>query len=155
MRRAFCEVARLSHESRIAPVIAETLWGRILDSKGIQWRHGHKALVLLEYLLEHGSEAVVAEVLDHARHVFRLTSFSGKQKVDAVKLRAVKMFTSGYDGGEKGRGERVRAQAQATFSLAHDTARLRFLRLGMSARVRKRVRSHTTRVGRERGNKLS
>ena len=92
---AFREVAHHSYESKIAPVIAETLWRRVLNSRGMHWRHGHKALVLLEYLLEHGSEAIAADVLDHAQHVFRLKRFSGKQKVEAVKLRAVKLFTGG------------------------------------------------------------
>ena len=94
----------------------------------MQWRHGYKSMLLLEVLLKRGSEACVANALDHVRLLHRMIHYRASDKTAAVQLKLVNTFTSGYDGDEKGRGERVRTTAVRVLKLLHETSTLKLLR---------------------------
>lgn len=44
--------------------VMSVIWLRIQDSKGMQWKHGYHALLILRNLLYHGPLAVIAEATD-------------------------------------------------------------------------------------------
>ena len=44
--------------------VMSVIWVRMRDSKGIHWKHGHQALVIMRNLLYHGPLAAVAEATD-------------------------------------------------------------------------------------------
>ncbi|GAX21700.1 hypothetical protein FisN_3Hh492 [Fistulifera solaris] len=61
-------VAQLVEEclecSTILADVMSVLWLRIRDSRGMQWKHGYQALMILRNLLYHGPTAVIAEATD-------------------------------------------------------------------------------------------
>jgi hypothetical protein len=125
---SLAELARASFEATCQPLCMELLWRRMADSKGTDWRHGYKSLCILEYLLRQGSEATIADILDHARILYTFTSFRANEKKDAVVLKALNALSM-YDGNDKGRGNRVRTQAAWVYRLANDCLLMRTVRI--------------------------
>ena len=128
MNDCYNEIIKRSYDAEQISTINEVLWNRLSDAKGMQWRHGYKSMLLLEVLLKRGSEACVANALDHVRLLHRMIHYRASDKTAAVQLKLVNTFTSGYDGDEKGRGERVRTTAVRVLKLLHETSTLKLLR---------------------------
>jgi ENTH domain len=45
------------------------IWARLQDCKGAKWKHGAKALWLLQGLLLRGPECVLADALQHLQDI--------------------------------------------------------------------------------------
>ena len=129
--QAYDEIVAKTYDAAQIQQIDEVLWNRISDAKGVQWRHGYKSMKLLEVLLVRGSDAFVANALDHVRRLYSMVNYRAKDKAAAVQLKLVSAFTSGYDGDEKGRGEKVRSTAVCVLKMLHETSKLRILRSRM------------------------
>jgi hypothetical protein len=120
-------VASVSFEASSISKIMEILWFRMEDSKGTDWRHGYKALNVIEYLLHQGSEVVIADLLDHARVLHDFMKFRANEKSDSIKLKALNVL-SGYEGDDKYRGVKMRDQAIWVYRLVNDCLLIRCLR---------------------------
>ena len=58
------KICRHAYASQLFPRIMRTIWFRLEDSKGQNWKHGQKALQLLQALLLRGPEIVISAGLD-------------------------------------------------------------------------------------------
>lgn len=100
-------VAQLVEEclecSTILADVMSVLWLRIRDSKGMQWRHGYQALMVLRNLLYHGPTAVIAEATD------------GLDKIRAMKT---------YENMRGQIVQQVRNAASDVYNLLVDRSRL-------------------------------
>lgn len=83
--------------------VMSVIWLRLRDSKGLQWKHGYQALVLLRNLLYHGPMAVIAEATD------------GMSKIRAMKY---------YDNIRSSCATQVRTIAKTVYSLLVDRVTL-------------------------------
>ncbi|KAF8161713.1 hypothetical protein K438DRAFT_1619019, partial [Mycena galopus ATCC 62051] len=100
------EIAQVTYNQGDFVEIMEMLDKRLND-KGKNWRHVFKSLILLDYLLHHGSENVIIYFRDNLYVIKMLREF---QYVDE-------------DG--KDQGAIVRTKAKDTTSLLQDEGRLR------------------------------
>ena len=128
VEQAYQEIITRSFDSDHVLHIDEVLWNRLSDANGMQWRHGYKSMLLLEVLMIRGSEACLANAFDHIRRLYAMVHYRAKDKTAAVQLKLVNAFTSGYDGEEKGRGQRVRKTAVRVLKTLHATSKIRLLR---------------------------
>ena len=116
-----------SFEPNCQPIIMEVIFKRLIHSQGKDWRHGYKALCLLECLLQQASEAMIADTLNVSALLYTLMGYRANEKKDAVMLRALNVMSI-YDGGNKGRGEKIRTQASFTYKIANDCHFMRSIR---------------------------
>ncbi|XP_038710880.1 clathrin interactor EPSIN 2-like isoform X2 [Tripterygium wilfordii] len=99
------DIAQASKNYHEYQMIMAVLWKRINDT-GKNWRHVYKALIVLEYLVAHGSERVIDEIREHAYQISTLSDF---QYIDS----------SGRD-----QGSNVRKKSQNLVVLVNDKERI-------------------------------
>ncbi|XP_078427918.1 clathrin interactor EPSIN 2-like [Wolffia australiana] len=85
------------------------IWKRINDT-GKNWRHVYKGLILLEYLVAHGSEKVIDEIREHSYQISTLSDFQY-------------ISSSGRDEGSN-----VRKKCQSLVALVNDKDRIQEVR---------------------------
>lgn len=78
------DIINKSFHSEHISYIDEIIWSRLSDTKGIQWRHGYKSMLLIEILLQYGSEACLANSLDHVRRLYSMSKYRASDKTAAV-----------------------------------------------------------------------
>ena len=121
----------------------EVIFKRLMHSQGQDWRHGYKALCLLECLLQQASEAMIADTLNVSALLYNLMGYRANEKKDAVMLRALNVMSI-YDGGNRGRGEKIRTQALFTYKIANDCHFMRSIRQRFTKlRYKSRLQSHS------------
>jgi hypothetical protein len=79
-------VTEATFDSRLCLHVLEALWTRIKDSKKKNWRHGHKALILLQHLMKNGSDRVTTHA-SHRTNFDLITTLSAHKnsEVEAVQ----------------------------------------------------------------------
>ena len=82
-----------SFEPNCQPIIMEVIFKRLIHSQGKDWRHGYKALCLLECLLQQASEAMIADTLNVSALLYTLMGYRANEKKDAVMLRALNVMS--------------------------------------------------------------
>eukprot|EP00899_Mesostigma_viride_P000149 jgi/Mesvir1/10134/Mv06765-RA.1 len=99
------EIARSTRNYQEYDIVMQTLWKRLGDG-GKNWRHVYKSLTVLEFLIGHGSEQVVAELKEHVYQIQALTDFQF------------------LEPGGKDQGINVRHKAATLVALLKDPAKI-------------------------------
>ncbi|XP_043723882.1 clathrin interactor EPSIN 2 isoform X2 [Telopea speciosissima] len=99
------DIAQATRNYHEYQMIMAVIWKRINDT-GKNWRHVYKSLIILEYLVAHGSERVIDEIREHAYQISTLADF---QYIDS----------SGRD-----QGNNVRKKSQSLVTLVNDKERI-------------------------------
>lgn len=86
-------------------MIMNIVWKRVSDT-GKNWRHVYKGLIVLDYLVAHGTERVIDDIREHSYQISALADF---QYIDS----------SGRD-----QGSNVRRKSQSLVSLVNDKERI-------------------------------
>ncbi|XP_010536216.1 PREDICTED: clathrin interactor EPSIN 1-like [Tarenaya hassleriana] len=71
---ALAEIAQATKKFTECQMVMNVLWTR-LGETGKDWRYVYKALAVIEYLISHGSERAVDEIIEHTYQISSLTSF--------------------------------------------------------------------------------
>ncbi|GMI83887.1 EPSIN1 [Hibiscus trionum] len=71
---ALAEIAQATKKFSECQIVMNVLWSR-LGETGKDWRYVYKALSVIEYLISHGSERAVDDIIRHTRRISSLTSF--------------------------------------------------------------------------------
>ncbi|KAG7943419.1 hypothetical protein I3843_15G037800 [Carya illinoinensis] len=71
---ALAEIAQATKKFSECQMVMSVLWTRLAES-GKDWRHVYKALAVVEYLVAHGSERAVDDIIEHTFQISSLTSF--------------------------------------------------------------------------------
>ncbi|CAH9106321.1 unnamed protein product [Cuscuta epithymum] len=71
---AMAEIAQATKKFSECSIVMNVLWTRLTETEK-NWRYVYKALVVLEYLVAHGSERAVDEIVEHTYHISSLTKF--------------------------------------------------------------------------------
>ncbi len=124
-QRALLSLVDDSFNAALLPSILRAIWSRLGDCKGLKWRHGHKALILLRELLLRGPEAILSETLSNI-----------------TLLRSFLEYRGGMLGGAVGGGQgptKVRDVARELFFLALDGRAFLLNRAGLQTASRKRL----------------
>jgi hypothetical protein len=79
-KETFRALAKLSCDVEKCNALMSLLWRRCDDSQGRNWKHGHKAMRLLFFLLSAGSEPCLASAWDNLSRIHKLSFF----RTDAV-----------------------------------------------------------------------
>jgi len=96
--------------------VMSVIWLRLRDSRGLQWKHGLQALLILRNLLYHGPMAAISEATD------------GLSKIRAMKY---------YDNIRPNCAQQVRLAAATVYDLLVDRAKLFHIRRVCAERRRK------------------
>ncbi|XP_057732180.1 clathrin interactor EPSIN 3 [Arachis stenosperma] len=99
------DIAQASRNYHEYQMIMAVIWKRLNDT-GKNWRHVYKALIVLEYMVGHGSERVIEDIREHAYQISTLSDF---QYIDS----------SGKD-----QGNNVRRKSQSLVTLVNDKERV-------------------------------
>ncbi|KAK9102244.1 hypothetical protein Sjap_019498 [Stephania japonica] len=75
---ALAEIAQATKRFTECQLVMGVLWTRLADG-GRNWRHVYKALAVIEYLIAHGSEKAVDDIIEHT---FQISSLSGFEFVE-------------------------------------------------------------------------
>ncbi|XP_042007092.1 clathrin interactor EPSIN 2-like isoform X1 [Salvia splendens] len=118
------DIAQATRNYHEYQMIISVIWKRINDT-GKNWRHVYKALIVLEYLIAHGSERVIDDIKEHAYQISTLSDF---QYIDS----------SGKD-----QGNNVRKKSQSIVALVNDKERIQEVRQKAAAN-RDKFRSNPT-----------
>lgn len=86
-------------------MIMSIIWKRINDT-GKNWRHVYKGLIVLEYLVGHGSERVIDDIKEHSYQISALSDFQY------------------IDSSARDQGSNVRRKSQALVVLVNDKERI-------------------------------
>jgi len=100
------EIARATYNSQDFPLIMAVIFKRLNDH-GKYWRHVYKSLLLIDYLLRHGSERMIQECRNRIYEVNTLQEFQF------------------IDENDKDHGLSVRERAKLVCELINDDQRLR------------------------------
>ncbi|XP_019184907.1 PREDICTED: clathrin interactor EPSIN 1 isoform X2 [Ipomoea nil] len=89
---AMAEIAQATKKFSECSIVMNVLWTRLKETDK-NWRYVYKALVVLEYLVAHGSERSVDEIVEHTYQISSLTKFeyvepSGKDMGINVRKKA-------------------------------------------------------------------
>ncbi|XVF48620.1 hypothetical protein PTKIN_Ptkin03bG0204700 [Pterospermum kingtungense] len=89
---ALAEIAQATRKFTECQLVMNVLWTR-LGETGKDWRYVYKALAVIEYLISHGSERAVDDIIEHTFQISSLTSFeyvepSGKDMGISVRKKA-------------------------------------------------------------------
>ncbi|MBA0719456.1 hypothetical protein Golax_007135 [Gossypium laxum] len=89
---ALAEIAQATKKFSEFQMVMNVLWTR-LGETGKDWRYVYKALTVIEYLISHGSERAVDDIIEHTFQISSLTSFeyvepSGKDMGINVRKKA-------------------------------------------------------------------
>ncbi|KAF5196305.1 clathrin interactor EPSIN, partial [Thalictrum thalictroides] len=71
---ALSEIAQATKKFTECQLVMGTLWPRLGDG-GRNWRHVYKALSVIEYLVAHGSERALDDIIEHTFQISSLASF--------------------------------------------------------------------------------
>ncbi|KAG0281340.1 Epsin-3, clathrin recruitment and traffic between the Golgi and endosome [Linnemannia gamsii] len=109
------ELAQATHNFQYFNEIMPAIFKRFAEKEPREWRQIYKALVLLEYLVTHGSERVVDEARGHISTIKVLRSFqfvddNGKDEGINVRNRA-KEFADMLSSVDRIKEERKKAKA--------------------------------------------
>ncbi|KAF8689969.1 hypothetical protein HU200_041604 [Digitaria exilis] len=103
------DIAQATQNYHEYQMIMNIVWKRINDT-GKNWRHVYKGLIVLDYLVAHGTERVIDDIREHAYQISTLADF---QYIDS----------SGRD-----QGSNVRRKSQSLVSLVNDKERIQEVR---------------------------
>lgn len=103
------DIAQATHNYHEYQMIMNVVWKRVSDT-GKNWRHVYKGLIVLDYLVAHGTERVIDDIREHAYQISALADF---QYIDS----------SGRD-----QGSNVRRKSQSLVSLVNDKERIQEVR---------------------------
>ncbi|CAI7765967.1 unnamed protein product, partial [Closterium sp. NIES-53] len=103
------DLARASHNPIEYSMVMNVLWKRCQDV-GKDWRHVYKALVVMDYLVAHGTDRVVRDLRDRSAFIQSLADFQY------------------MDSAGKDQGLNVRTKTQSLLALLRDSARIAELR---------------------------
>ncbi|KAG8060651.1 hypothetical protein GUJ93_ZPchr0002g26526 [Zizania palustris] len=103
------EIAQATHNYHEYQMVMNVVWKRINDT-GKNWRHIYKGLIVLDYLVAHGTERVIDDIREHSYQISTLADF---QYIDS----------SGRD-----QGSNVRRKSQSLVSLVNDKERIQEVR---------------------------
>ncbi|GAV56971.1 ENTH domain-containing protein [Cephalotus follicularis] len=89
---ALAEIAQATKKFTECQMVMNVLWTRLVET-GKDWRYVYKALAVIEYLVSHGSERAVDDIIEHSFQISSLTSFeyfepSGKDLGINVRKKA-------------------------------------------------------------------
>jgi hypothetical protein len=62
------DIAQATHNYHEYQMIMNIVWKRINDT-GKNWRHVYKGLIVLDYLVAHGTERVIDDIREHAYQI--------------------------------------------------------------------------------------
>uniref|UniRef100_A0A1I8GLF6 ENTH domain-containing protein n=1 Tax=Macrostomum lignano TaxID=282301 RepID=A0A1I8GLF6_9PLAT len=98
------ELAQCTFSHEQFPEVMSMMWKRMLTSTGKNWRRAYKSLLLLNYLIRHGSERVVTNAREHGYDLRSLESFQfiderGKDEGINVRQRARELLEIIQDDG--------------------------------------------------------
>ncbi|XP_028796113.1 clathrin interactor EPSIN 1 [Neltuma alba] len=71
---ALAEIAQATKKFTECQMVMSVLWTR-LGETGKDWRYVYKALAVIEYLVAHGSERAVDDIVEHTFQISALSSF--------------------------------------------------------------------------------
>ncbi|XP_060169418.1 clathrin interactor EPSIN 1-like isoform X1 [Lycium barbarum] len=71
---ALAEIAQATKKFSECQMVMNVLWTRLPET-GKNWRYVYKSLAVIEYLVAHGSERAVDEIVEHTYQISSLTSF--------------------------------------------------------------------------------
>uniref|UniRef100_A0A0D9VME2 ENTH domain-containing protein n=1 Tax=Leersia perrieri TaxID=77586 RepID=A0A0D9VME2_9ORYZ len=125
------EIAQATHNHHEYMMVMNVVWKRINDT-GKNWRHVYKGLIVLDYLVAHGTERVIDDIREHSYQISTLADF---QYIDS----------SGRD-----QGSNVRRKSQSLVSLVNDKERIQEVRQKALA-TRDKYRSAFATSGRSPG----
>ncbi|KAK9149415.1 hypothetical protein Scep_008172 [Stephania cephalantha] len=96
---ALAEIAQATKRFTECQLVMGVLWTRLADG-GRNWRHVYKALSVIEYLIAHGSEKAVDDIIEHTFQISSLSGFefvepNGKDVGINVRKRYVGLSSSG------------------------------------------------------------
>ncbi|KAL6065447.1 Clathrin interactor 1 [Balamuthia mandrillaris] len=100
------EIAAATFQYHQLPIVMHAIWARIHEA-GRHWRHIYKSLLLLEYILRHGSEQAIRDIQAHSHQLQRLTHY---HLIDSKRVD---------------RGQTVRQRTKALLELLQDSKRLK------------------------------
>ncbi|KAL0311902.1 UNVERIFIED_CONTAM: Clathrin interactor EPSIN 1 [Sesamum radiatum] len=89
------EIAQATKKFTECQMVMNVLWTRLTET-GKNWRFVYKSLTVIEYLVAHGSERAVDDIIEHTFQISSLTSFeyvepSGKDVGINVRKKAEKI----------------------------------------------------------------
>ncbi|CAI9775711.1 unnamed protein product [Fraxinus pennsylvanica] len=89
---ALAEIAQATKKFTECQMVMNVLWTRLTET-GKNWRYVYKALAVIEYLVSHGSERSVDDIIEHTFQISSLASFeyvepSGKDLGINVRKKA-------------------------------------------------------------------
>ncbi|KAK9946321.1 hypothetical protein M0R45_011790 [Rubus argutus] len=89
---ALAEIAQATKKFSECQMVMNVLWTRLSET-GKDWRFVYKALAVIEYLVSHGSERAVDDIIEHTFQISSLSSFeyvepSGKDMGINVRKKA-------------------------------------------------------------------
>ncbi|KZV42008.1 clathrin interactor EPSIN 1 [Dorcoceras hygrometricum] len=89
---ALAEIAQATKKFTECQMVMNVLWARVTET-GKNWRLVYKALAVIEYLVAHGSERAVDDIVEHTFQISSLASFeyvepSGKDMGINVRKKA-------------------------------------------------------------------
>ncbi|KAG9301550.1 hypothetical protein G9A89_008402 [Geosiphon pyriformis] len=112
------EIAQGTYNYQYFNEIMPTIYKRFTEKEARQWRQIYKALVLLEYLVKHGSERVVDDARAHMATIKIMRNFAyidEKSKDQGINVRnRAKELAELLSDVEKIRTERKKAKANRT-----------------------------------------
>ncbi|CAG8542866.1 4539_t:CDS:2, partial [Ambispora leptoticha] len=112
------EIAQGTYNYQYFNEIMPTIYKRFTEKEARQWRQIYKALVLLEYLVKHGSERVVDDARAHMATIKIMRNFAyidEKNKDQGINVRnRAKELAELLSDVEKIRTERKKAKANRT-----------------------------------------
>ncbi|CAG8458634.1 119_t:CDS:2 [Ambispora gerdemannii] len=112
------EIAQGTYNYQYFNEIMPTIYKRFTEKEARQWRQIYKALVLLEYLVKHGSERVVDDARAHMATVKIMRNFAyidEKNKDQGINVRnRARELAELLSDVEKIRTERKKAKANRT-----------------------------------------
>ncbi|XP_051149928.1 clathrin interactor EPSIN 2-like [Andrographis paniculata] len=103
------DIAQATRNYHEYQIIMSIIWRRLNDT-GKDWRHVYKALIVLEYLVGHGSERVIDDIREH---VYQISTLSDFQYIDSHG---------------KDQGNNVRRKSQSLVVLVNDKERIQEVR---------------------------
>ncbi|OVA08507.1 Epsin domain [Macleaya cordata] len=106
---ALAEIAQATKKFSDCLIIMNVLWTRLTDN-GRNWRHVYKALAVIEYLVAHGSERAVDDIIERSFQISSLSSFKY------------------VEPNGKDMGINIRKRAETILSLLSDKAKIQEVR---------------------------
>ncbi|KAF3447495.1 hypothetical protein FNV43_RR12681 [Rhamnella rubrinervis] len=71
---ALAEIAQATKKFTECQMVMNVLWTRLSET-GKDWRYVYKALAVIEYLVAHGSERAIDDIIEHTFQISSLSSF--------------------------------------------------------------------------------